>query len=205
MPGPSLTTDAIVLLRQPPTDSFQTFTVFTAQHGALRILQRLPKKPSDAHLALDLFDEVSFLLEGAPSGDAWFVKETRLLTRHEGIGRRYESLLHASAFATLVARNPGAEESYHALHALLHTAFSAFASSGRPDIVYLKSLYCYARDEGHPVKQQWFPGLPPADRTLAIALVNQPLVSQTAAPSEVARLTGRLKAYLSEHADLHLD
>jgi recombinational DNA repair protein (RecF pathway) len=206
VPGPTLNTDALVLHRQPPTDTFQTFTVFTPDHGALRILQRLPgKKPSAAHLALDLFDEVSLLLEGTPSGDAWFVKEARLHTRHAGIGRRYETLLQASAFAQLAARNPGSEESYPAIHALLRTAFTAFATSDRPDIVYLKSLYCFARDEGYAVKQHWFPSLPPADRPLAIALINQPLVSQTTSPPDVTRLLRSLETYVRQHTEIHLD
>jgi recombinational DNA repair protein (RecF pathway) len=203
--GPSLTTDALVLFRQPPTDAFQIFSVFAPERGALRVIQRIPKKPTADHLALDLFDEVSLLLEGAPSGDAWFVKEARLITRHAGIGRRYESLLHASAFAQLAARNPGSEESYRAIHALLRTVFSAFAACDRPDIVYLKSLYCFARDEGYPVKQEWFPALPAADRPLAIALINQPLASQTTAPADVTRLLQGLEHYLRNHTEIHLD
>jgi hypothetical protein len=203
--GPTLTTDAIVLRAWPPTDTFHTFSVFTPEHGSLRVLQRIPKKPSAAHLAIDLFDEVSLLLEGAPSGDAWFVKEARLLHRHAGIGRRYESLLQASAFATLVARNAGPEESHASVHALLRTAFAAFAGSDRPDIVYLKSLYRFARDEGHPLKQQWFPGLPASDRPIAIELVNQPLAAQTASPADVARLLRNLESYLRTHTEIHLD
>ncbi|MET0261782.1 MAG: hypothetical protein ABW223_02705 [Rariglobus sp.] len=205
MPGPSLTTDALVLLRQPPSDTFQSFSVFTAAHGLLRVIQRIPKKTSAGHVALDLFDEVSLLLEGAPSGDAWFVKEVRLVERHAGIGRRYETLLHASALTSFASRNPGSEESHAAIYELLRSAFAAFATSDRPDIVYLKSLYRFARDEGHPLKQHWFPALTPADRTLAIALINQPLAGQTAAPADVTRLTTRLKDYLGSHADLHLD
>jgi recombinational DNA repair protein (RecF pathway) len=206
MSGPSLTTDALVLHRQPPADTFQTFTVFTPDRGALRILQRLPgKKPSAANLALDLFDDVSLLLEGTASGDAWFVKEARLHTRHAGIGKRYESLLQASAFAQLAARNPGSEESYPAIHALLRTAFTAFAASDRPDIVYLKSLYCFARDEGYAVKQHWFPSLPAADRPLAIALINQPLATQTTPPANVTRLLRSLEHYVRNHTEIHLD
>jgi recombinational DNA repair protein (RecF pathway) len=204
VPGPALTTDALVLHTWPPSDTFQAFTVFTPEHGALRILQRIPKKPSAAHLALDLFDEVSLLLEGAPQGDVWFVKEARLLIRHAGIGRRYESLLHASAFATLIVRNPGAEESHSVVYGLLRTVFTAFADSDRPDIVYLKSLYRFARDEGHPLKQQWFPALPSADRPLAATLVNQPLAAQTAAPADVARLRRSLEGYLRHHTEIHL-
>lgn len=204
MPGPSLTTDAFVLRPWPPTDTFRTFTVFTSGQGLLRILQRIPKKTSSTHLALDLFDDVTLLLEGSPSGGAWFVKEARLIHRHAGIGRRYDSLQHASALATLVTRNPGPEESHPALYQLLRTAFASFAASDRPDIVYLKSLYCFARDEGHPVKQHWFPALPDADRPLAIALINQPLAAQTASPAEVSRLIGALENYLRLHTEIHM-
>jgi hypothetical protein len=205
VPGPLLTTDALVLRPWPPTDTFQTFTVFTPGHGAIRVLQRIPKKPSTTHVALDLFDDLSLLLQGTPSGDAWFVKEARLLTRHAGIGRHYESLVQASAFATLAARNPGAEESRPAVHALLRTAFAAFASSDRPDIVYLKSLYCFARDEGYPVKQQWFPSLPASDRPLVVALINQPLAHQTVPPADVTRFLRSLEHYVRHQTEIHLD
>jgi len=202
--GPSLTTDAYVLRPWPPTDAFRTFSVFTPVHGLLRIIQRIPQKSTADQLALDLFDEVTLMLEGSPSGDAWFVKEARLLTRHAGIGRRYESLVHASAFATLVTRNPGSDDSHPAIYNLLRTVFTSFAGSERPDIVYLKSLYCFARDEGHPLKQHWFPALPDADRPLAIGLINQPLAVQTTAPADVTRLIAALEHYLRLHTEIHL-
>jgi len=203
--GPSLTTDAIILLKRPAADAFQTFSVFASSHGLLRVIQRIPQKPTASHVTLDLFDEVTFLLEGAPQGDAWFVKETRLLARHGGIGRNYEALVRASSFATLVSRNPVPEESRPAVHALLHTAFTSFASSGQPEIVYLKSLYCFARDEGYPVKQEWFPALPADDRPLAIALINQPLASQTTSATDATRLLLRLEDYLRRHTEIVLD
>ena len=37
------------------------------------------------------------------------------------------------------------------------------ADGGRPDIVWLKALYRFLRDEGYPAKQQWWPLLPAAD------------------------------------------
>ncbi|MBW8782857.1 MAG: hypothetical protein JF599_13360 [Verrucomicrobia bacterium] len=205
MPGPSLTTDAIILMERPPADAFQTFTAFSPSHGALRIVQRLPAKAASAVIVPDLFDEVSLLLEGAPQGDAWFVKESRLLVRHTGIGRNYEALVRASAFATLVARNPVAEESRATVHALLRTVFAAFASGASPDTVYLKSLYAFARDEGYPLKQAWFPALPAEDRPLAAALINQPLAAQTVAPTDAVRLLHRLEDYLRRYTDIHLD
>src|SRR5690606_5383829 len=91
VPGPTLKTDALVLLKRPATDAFEALTVFTPENGVLRLLHRIPRKPSPGHVALDLFDEVAFWLEAA-SGGSWFVKEARLLTRPTGIGQRYDRL-----------------------------------------------------------------------------------------------------------------
>ena len=87
MPGRQLQTEAFVLLKRPPTDSFQTFSLFSAEHGTLLALQRLPKKNAANHLALDLFDEVALSLETSNQGSTWFMKEVRLLARPTGIGR----------------------------------------------------------------------------------------------------------------------
>ncbi len=214
MASRTLQTEAFVLLRRPPTDTFQGFNVFSAEHGALLILQRIPKKSAAvtavsktaaAHLALDLFDEVALLLESSNQGQTWFVKEPRLLARHAAIGRSYDTLRFASALAALIARNPVHEESRAAVAELLRTVFTAFATAARPDIVFFKSLYCFARDEGYPVKQEWFPLLPAADRARVTPLLNQPLSAQVATVEEVARLQQRLEDYLRGHTDILLE
>ena len=205
MPGRLLQTDAFILSKRPPSDSFQTFTLFSAEHGALLALQRLPKKNAANHLALDLFDEVALSLESSNQGSTWFIKEVRLLARSAGIGRSYTTLSLASTFTALIARNPVHEDSRAAVATLLRTALAAFASSLRADIVFFKSLYCFARDEGYPVKQQWFTTLPSADQHLAVALLNTPLAAQTAAVEDTARVTHHLEAYLRIHTDILLD
>ncbi len=215
MPGRTLQTDAFVLLKRPPADTFQTFTVFSADHGALLVLQRLPKraasrpsataKGSAAQVQLDLFDEVSLLLETSNQGQTWFITEPRLIARYASIGRSYDTLRLASALAMLIARNPVHEESRLHVATLLRTALGAFASANRPEIVFFKSLYCFARDEGYPVKQQWIPTLSSVDRAAVATLLNQPLAAQTASPPEVARLQRRLEDYLRGHTEILLD
>lgn len=215
MPGLPLQTDAFVLLKREPTDAFQSFTVFSREHGALTILQRLSRnrprragasaKALATSVPLDLFDEVSLQLESSNQGRTWFVQEARLLARHASLGGSYETLRFASALAALIARNPVHEESRAAVTTLVRTALAALAAGGRPDIVFFKSLYCFARDEGYAVKQQWFPQLATGDRESVATLLNQPLAGQTAAPDSVARLTGRLEDYLRAHTEILLD
>jgi hypothetical protein len=202
MPGQPLTTDAFVLLKRPPADTFQTLTLFSPTHGTLIALQRLPKKSAATTLTLDLFDEAALQLETTNQGQTWFIKESRLLNRHTGLGRDYETLRQTSNLTTYLARNPVPEESRARVYSLLRDALAAFASSTRPDIVYFKSLYRLARDEGHPVKQHWFPTLSAADRPLVAALLNQPLSSQTIDAPTVARLQKRLDDYLREHTEI---
>jgi len=205
MAGPSLATDVLVLLKRPPTDSFQGFTVFSAEHGPLLVLQRIAKKNTGESTALDLFDEVALVLESTNQGRTWFVQEARLLARQSGLGRSYETLQAASTLAQLAARNTVSEDGRARLYALLREALAALATSARPDIVYLKSLYRFARDEGYPVKEQWFPALPSGDRETAVTLLNQPVAGQTTEPALVAKLLGRLEDYLRGHTEILLD
>jgi hypothetical protein len=210
MPGPTLQTDALVLLKQPPADAFQTFTVFSTELGGLLVLQRLPKKSAPASVALDLFDDVALLLESSNQGRTWFMRESRLVTRYGGIGRRYESLRFASTLASLVARNAVPDESRAPVAALLRTAFAAFADSARPDLVYFKSLYRLARDEGYPVKQEWLAGLPAAQRAAAERLLATPLATLAETSSAIADpssaiLLRRLEDYLRAHTEILLE
>lgn len=204
MAGPTLHTEAHILQKAPPKEAFQPAAAFSAEHGTLRILQRVPRRPKPDHVTLDLFDHVALILEGG-SHDTWFVREARLLHRHTGIGQNYRRLQHASAFTALIARNPVHEESREAVDALLHTALTAFATADRPDIVGFKSFYCFARDEGYPLKQHWFPTLPREDRTDLAALLNQPVAELITSTERVTHLHRRLEDYLRGHTDILID
>ncbi|GAB1489298.1 hypothetical protein MASR2M8_17510 [Opitutaceae bacterium] len=208
MPGAPLTTEAVVLNKRLPSDSYQSFTVFSPVEGVLLVLQRVSRKPSATHQTLDLFDEVSLGLETSNQGQTWFVKEARLLQRHGGIGRDYERLRLASAFASLVVRNPGNEEGRARVHALLRTGFSAFASSTRPDVVAFKCLYTFARDEGYPVRQHWLASLPASLHAIADRWLRTPLAELPASephPEEAQRLQPLLEHFLRSHTEILME
>lgn len=213
MPGPQLQTTAFILTRQPSgSDNFEQLTSFSAEHGVLLCLTRLPKSSSSARRSaalpgegrLDLFDEAELWLESSSQGRTWFIKEHRLILRHDGIGRSYEALKTAAAFGPLLTRNPVPDESREPVAALLRSSLGALAAGGRADIVWLKTLYCLLRDEGYPVKQQWWPLLPAADRDPAARILNQPLAAQTADAPTVAALTRRLEAWVAAETEIKL-
>ena len=89
--------------------------------------------------------------------------------------------------------------------ALLRTGLEAFSRSERPDIVFFKCLYRFARDEGYPVKQEWFASLPPSERSTVSHLINLPLDRQQAAAAEaVAPLRGKLEEYLRQETEIRV-
>jgi hypothetical protein len=202
VPGLTLTTEAFVIERRPPSDAFQTLGLFSPEHGNLLALQRVPRKPSATHVTPDLFDEISVSLESSNQGRTWFIREARIATRRASIGRSYDALRFASALASVISRNPVHEESRDGVGRLLRTAFDAFGSAARPDVVYLKSLYLFARDEGYPVKQEWLPSLPAADRAVAAAALGRRLEEQEGAGGDVERIRRSLEDYLGSHTEI---
>jgi len=213
MPGQQLQTTAFVLARQPSgSDAFEQLTAFSPDHGVLHLLRRSSagraRTPLRAATAvptnLDLFDEAELWLESSNQGRTWFISDHRLIQRHDGIGRSYETLKAAAALGTLLTRNPVPDESRPDVTDLLRTSLGALAAGGRPDIVWLKALYCLLRDEGYPVKQQWWPELTATDRDLAAQLLNQPLVEQTADLASVARISRRLEEWVQAETEIRL-
>lgn len=204
MAGQQIQTAAFVLAKQPSgSDSFEQLTAFSCDHGILHCLRRIAQgKPGST--PLDLFDEAELWLETSNQGRTWFIKEHRFLQRHDGIGRSYEALRAAAALANLISRNAVPDESREPVIDLLRTTLTALAAGGRPDIIWLKALYRFLRDEGYPVKQQWWPELSPDDRDLAAQLINQPLAAQTVSLAMVAKVTQRLEHWLKAETEIRL-
>jgi hypothetical protein len=213
MPGQQIQTIAFILAKLPSgSDSFEQLTAFSSEHGVLHCLRRFaagktrasPKSTQETSTPIDLFDEAELWLESSNQGRTWFIKEHRLIQRHDGIGRSYETLRAAAALSTLIARNTVADESRDQVCNLLRTTLTTLAAGGRPDITWLKALYCFLRDEGYPVKQQWWPELPTDDREIAAQLLNQPLAAQTADAPAVARISRRLEDWVKAETEIRL-
>lgn len=204
MPGQQLQTTALVLAKLPSgSDSFEQLTVFSGEQGVLHCLRRITQSKTAA-TPLDLFDEAELWLESTNQGRTWFIKEHRFILRQPGLGRSYDALRTAAALSHLISRNPVSDESRPAVAELLRSSLAALAGGGRPDITWLKALYCFLRDEGYPVKQQWWPELPAAEREWAVQLLNQPLIGQTAAPETVAPIIRRLEEWVHRETEIRV-
>ncbi len=205
MPGQQLHSEGLVLSRRPPGDRFQPYSILTAEHGVLTCLRRLAARSTSTTAMLDLFDEADLFLESSNQGRTWFIREARLLGRLAAIGRSYDTLRLASAFAAILVRNRGPEEGRARVYELARRTLAAFDAAARSDLVYLKGLYRFARDEGYPVREDWWQNLPPAERGPAADILGRPLSEQTADADAVARLTRLLEDYLRTRTEILLE
>ncbi|HVW21709.1 MAG TPA: hypothetical protein VHC86_10885 [Opitutaceae bacterium] len=206
MPAAALHTEAWVLARRPPAESFQGHALFSAEHGLLQVFVRVPKSGASKRAVLDLFTEAAVDLESSNQGRTWFLREARVLRSAEGIGRSYDALQAASSLAALIARNPPPPEGAAKIAELLRGAFAAFGASAHPAVVLFKSVYRFARDEGYPVPQEWLPSLPADLRAEAERLLRTPL-AELADPAAGAlpSLQRRLEDYLKGRTDILVD
>lgn len=201
----SITLSGCILRKFPEEDRFQALQAFCGTQGTVTFRQRLAHKRPGMQVALDLFDDAELVLESSNQGQSWFVKEARLLKRRTEIGTHYEALEKAAALTALVARNAVPEEGREKVAELLRTALDALAGGARPEVVWVKSLYCFARDEGYPVQQHWRQELPTTLREAASVLLRTPLAAldEASLPKEIALQLGRrLETYLRGHAEL---
>jgi recombinational DNA repair protein (RecF pathway) len=205
MSGQLLTTQALALARVPTGDNWLRVTAFSADHGILDCLQRIARRSASRSPPIDLFDEVQVSLESRNQGRTWFVGEVTVIGRHAGLSASYAALRDACRFAQVLARNPVPDESRAAVYALLKRALEAWAAGSRPEVIYLKSLFLLARDEGYPVREEWWRRLPPDDREAADAVLRRPAADQAVGAPDVSRLGRSLEEYLAHHAEFRFE
>ena len=199
MAGRSLETEAILLSARLSGEHGRLLTFFAPVHGLLTAHHRRSARGNKP--VPDLFDHAGLVLE-KNSGDLWFVREYRVIRRHAGLGRDYRVLTLASRFARVLENHLYDETAANALAARLPEVLRAWEQGARPDSVYLKALYLFARDEGLPVRGEWIASLSPSDREDVLNILRQSADAQTTPRPAVERLTSLLETYLSREHDI---
>lgn len=196
--------DKILILRLAPSgESFLKMDVLSPEHGTFLCLKRISKK-SQQQTTPDLFDTADIQLETSKQGTARFVREYQLLKRREAIGRSYHSLRHASEFSALIARNGPHMAEPEALFELVERTLNAFAEGKAPEVVHLKAVYMLLKSEGYPIRESWWPSLPPPLRNAAITLINEPSPEKTdaAVRKDCEQISQNLYRWLEHETDL---
>ncbi len=179
--------------------------LFSEGRGLLQVYRRIHTKRPSVSTLPDLFDKLDAVLETRNEGRTWFLKEYSVVRRFSGIGNNYRCLEYASRLASIILKNPLHHDEGSPLFEILEHALDAWDKGLHPGIVYLKTLYLHARNEGFPVREDWLKHLPLRRRDKAVAIIHLPLVRQAVTDAaDAEKLIQSLERWLQGYHDLHL-
>jgi recombinational DNA repair protein (RecF pathway) len=193
MAAPSINTEGIVLSKEDSGESHRRHFILSPSEGGILCMHRSNIKNNGATNP-DLFDE----------GQAFFIKDYRLIRRHTEIGTHYKSFQYACDLSNVIRKNMLHAESFHHVYNLFIKALTAFEKHKLPEVVFLKSLYLFARDEGYPVKEQWLQHLDKNLQNQAIAILSNPIESCNFSDEMALTLIDSFKHWMIQHTDIIL-
>ncbi len=203
MPSRRLSTEGFLLSKEASGESYQRYQVFTAEHGLLLCLKRISTRKT-IKIQPDLFDRAQLELEKPQSGVAWFLREYTVVARHTGIARNYKTFLNASEFAAALLKNLAHVETFEKLFSLAAIAFESWEKGHDADVVLLKSLYLFARQEGYPVKEDWWQNLSAQEREQSARILNKKIELLETGDPACPDLLDNLKDWITQKTDILL-
>lgn len=196
----------IALSRDPAGDRFLRVRLFDQALGLQSALFRLPSKRGIKSVPPDLFDDLECRLNPARSGSSIpFVAEYRKLRAYRELAHNPAHFLSASEIARFYLINgdhlldPGPRLQ------LLRSALDSFSRALLPKVVLLKLYFCFARDEGLPVRESWLASLPSLLAEEASKVLSLPVTESGAEPIKIDFLVDGLKQWMNAETELRVE
>lgn len=207
MTSPLKATEALVLSRKDSGEHHMQLTLFSRDSGLITGMQRVSRSSRNRKSATaDLFDHIRANLKFPKSGESglYFIEEMDVLQRFSGIGQNYRKLNAAVDYARILIRNASHLEDHERIFQRAQQLFRALEASALPHVAVLKAFYLFLREEGYPVKEDWWKSLSPGDRTTAAALLTRPLKEIELSPdaTEPEHLLDSLRSWVRAQTDI---
>lgn len=205
MSGPAKESEALVLDRKHSGESMLHLSLYCRSFGLVSAMQRLPRSARTGTNPIpDFLDCLRVTLQPPKTGGVgfYFVGSVQILKRHSALGKHYENLQAAVEYARLLLQNSTHLEDHDRIFRRALEFLEALEGTSLPQAALLKAVYRFLREEGHPVKEDWWQLLPAADRQTAAHLLNQPLREITANGEDSERLLASLKIWAERKTDL---
>ena len=165
--------DITVLRRDLRGESSLYIEAFSGKLGLLCVIKRISSKKTS--VLPDIFDDIDAVLNSASGGGGLkFLGDFEILRRRTRIAANYEAFDDAACLADVALKNGRHVEDTSKFSIRLRKSFDAIDAGNPSAIVRLKFLYLFARDEGYPVKEDFFAGLSGVEKRLFAALVRTP-------------------------------
>ena len=194
----------IILKREASGEQFYRLNVLSEVTGNTLVMMRRPKKNIRSGSTPDLFDDIEAVLDKKGDGGFGFIKEVNILKRRRGLAKSFIALELACEWSTILIKNLPRDMEVESAYQLTQRGLDAWEKRIQPEAVFFKCLFVYARNEGYPVKHDWFQKLTHQDRIKVASILNTPLNELEMKPEEVRKCNDALKHYIQHHTDILL-
>lgn len=207
MPNRTESDELLVLSREPSGENHLKLQLLGKQSGLLLGLLRQSRSgKTRRHSPPDLFDCIDATFSSPKTGASGpvFFSETTILRSHPGLARRYANLEAAVAYARMLIRNAGHLEDHNRLYHLSREFIGGLEHTSHPRAALLKVYFRFFREEGYPLKEDWWQGLPTEQRERASYLLKTPLHSIQDPDKTAENILQSLTRWIGGHTDILL-
>lgn len=201
MAGQTVHISGIILKKEASGEQFFKLTLLSAEHGSVLAMFRRPKRNSRTP-SPDLFDEVEMVLEKKGENGFGFVKEVTILHQRRALAKSFIALELACEWSSILSKNLPRETETEAIYTLFKKALDAWEKRRHPEAIFFKCLFVYAKDEGYPVKHDWFEKLTHSERVEVATILNTPISALELNPEICRKWNDALKHYVQHYTDI---
>ncbi len=207
MPNRTESDELLVLSREDSGENHLKLHLLGKESGLLLGLLRQPRSgKTPRHPPPDLFDciDASFSRPKTGGSGPVFLSESTILRSHPGLARKYPNLEAAGTFARMLIRNAGHLEDHQRLYQLTLEFMGGLEQTAQPGAALLKGYFRFFREEGYPLKEDWWQSLPAELRERASYLLKTPLQDIRESRDAVEEVLESLLHWLRGHTDILL-
>jgi hypothetical protein len=196
----------VTLSSDPAGDRFVRVRIFDQALGLSAALFRLPGKKSGQSAPPDLFDDLECQLNPLRSGSSIpFVAEYQKARSYRELARNPSHFLSASEIARFYLNNGSHLLDPQPRLELLRTALDSFSRTLVPKVVLLKLYFCFARDEGLPVRESWLSCLPQVLTEETRRALTRPVCEIGLDANRIEELVESIKLWMNAETELRVE
>jgi hypothetical protein len=195
----------VVLSRDSTGERFFRVRMFDQTSGLRAVLFSSPGKRSSKHPPPDLFDDIICLTNPKQSDQSIpFARDFERVHSYRELTVQPAHFLTAGEIACFYLSNGSHLLDPAPQLALLRTSLGSLMRASFPKVVLLKLYFCFARNEGLPVRESWLSGLPVDSREDAREVLQRPVKEVGVEKERIQDLLHSLQIWMNTETELQV-
>ena len=195
----------VVLSREPAGERFLRIRIFDQTSGVRVALFRRPIEKAIKAPPPDLFDDIQCLLHHQPSVNSIpFVRDFEKVHTFRELAVHPPFFLTAGEMARFYLTNGSHLLDPAPQLKLLRTSLEALGRASVPKVVLIKLYFCFARNEGLPVRESWLAGLPEDSVASALLILKQHVDQVRVDPERINQILLSIQNWMNGETELHV-